>query len=71
MIKTNEKYYALYKGDKFIDLGSMLYLCKKYNFRRQTLMFYKTPAYLKRIEKGYKKKLILIEIEDDEEDVEN
>lgn len=42
------KDYALYKGDKFIDLGSVKYLAKKMNVKEKTIKFYSTPTYQKR-----------------------
>jgi len=56
--------YALYKGDKFIDLGTKEYLAKKLNVKPETISFYTTPSYRKRI-KDYNKTLIIIKIEDD------
>lgn len=29
--------YAMYKGDKFIDLGTLTYLAEKYHKRQKTL----------------------------------
>lgn len=56
--------YALYKGDEFIDLGTIKELAKKLNVKPKTIRFYGTPSYQKRI-KNYSERLILIKIEDD------
>lgn len=42
------KEYALYKGDKFIDLGTKEYLAKLLNVKKKTITFYSSPAQLKR-----------------------
>lgn len=63
----SEKYFALYQGDEFIDLGTLDELSRKFNMKKTTLLFYSTKSYKKRIAKR-KKKLknckILIRIED-------
>lgn len=43
--------YALYKGDKFIDIGTAKELAKKCNVKPETIEFYASPSYLKRLEK--------------------
>ena len=40
--------YALYYGDKFIDLGTKEYLAKLLNVKVKTILFYSSPTYLKR-----------------------
>lgn len=42
------KEYALYKGDKFIDIGTKEYLAKLLNVRKETIEFYASPTQLKR-----------------------
>lgn len=44
----NKKEYALYKGDKFIDIGTKEYLAKKLNVRKETIEFYASSTYLRR-----------------------
>ena len=39
-----ETEYALYKGDKFIDLGTIDYLAKKYNKKKETLKYLSYPS---------------------------
>lgn len=45
---TKKKEYALYKGDKFIDIGTKEYLAELLNVRKETIEFYASPTYLKR-----------------------
>ena len=40
--------YALYHGDKFIDMGSKEYLAKLLNVKVRTILFYSSHTYLKR-----------------------
>lgn len=47
-MRKKVKDYAIYKGDKFIDLGSVRYLAKKMNVKEETIKFYSTPTYQKR-----------------------
>ena len=57
------KYYALYKGDEFIDLGTKKYLADLLKVNETTINFYKSKAYRKRNKKG--NCYIVIKIEDD------
>lgn len=55
------KEYALYKGDKFIDIGTKEYLAKLLNVRKETIEFYAAPVQLKRVkDNGY----IVVRIEE-------
>lgn len=54
--------YAIYKGDDFIELGTVDYLANKLGVKRDTVKFWSMPSYRKRI-KGTA--LIAIRIEDD------
>lgn len=65
---NKENIYALYKGDKFIDLGTKEYLAEKLNVTPKTIYYYTTAAYRKRI-KDYSKRLFVIKIEDDHQEV--
>lgn len=47
-MRKKVKDYAIYKGDKFIDLGSVRYLAKRMNVKEETIKFYSTPTYQKR-----------------------
>lgn len=53
--------YALYKGDTFIDLGTIDYLANILNVSVRTAKFYKSPVYHKRCKDNA---LIIIRIED-------
>lgn len=56
------KYYALYHGDTFIDLGTKEYLAKLLNVNVKTIKFYMSPTYRKRTgDRGW----IVIKIEND------
>jgi hypothetical protein len=55
--------YALYKGDKFINIGTKEYLAKLLNVRKETIEFYASPTKLKRNkDNGY----VVVRIDDDE-----
>lgn len=43
------KEYALYKGDKFLDIGTRQELAEKFNVSIDTITFWATPANLKRL----------------------
>ncbi len=60
----SKKQYALYKGDKFIDLGTREYLAKVLNCTLDTITFLATPSHFKRIKED-SNALIVIRIEDD------
>ena len=57
--------YAVYRGDKFIDLGTAYQLAHKLNVSPETIKFYTTPTYKKRMKNSYEKRIIVIKIEDD------
>ena len=54
--------YAMYKGDHFIDLGTLTYLAEKYHKRQKTLKFLATPSAHKR---SCQKSLLLYRIKED------
>ena len=54
--------YAIYKGDKFIDLGTLQELSEKLNVKPNTIYFYSTPTYRKRSKGKYGNKLIVIKV---------
>ena len=65
-----EKYFALYKGDEFIDLGTAKELAKKYNLKPETIRHLSTPSHRRRIEKTKKavsNALISVKIDDEED----
>lgn len=54
--------YAMYKGDHFIDLGTLTYLAEKYHKKQKTLKFLATPSAHKR---SGQKSLLLYRIKED------
>jgi hypothetical protein len=61
--------YALYKGDEFIDLGTITELSQRLNIKEQTLWFYTSKVYEKRSEQKNSDNLrILIKIEENDYD---
>lgn len=62
-----ESIYAVYKGDKFIDLGTKKELAKKTGLSTETIRCLATPSKLKRFENSQKKSgYIAIKIEDED-----
>ncbi len=47
------KEYALYKGEDLIMIGTIEEIAKAQGVKRKTILFYQTPAYLKRHEKSH------------------
>lgn len=45
------KIFGLYKGDKFIDVGTASELAKRRNVNTKTIRYLTTPAYAKKIKK--------------------
>lgn len=41
--------YAIYQGDEFLDLGTIKEMAEKFNVRRQTITYWASPSYKKRI----------------------
>lgn len=58
--------YVMYRGDKFIDLGTISYLAKKYGKRAESLKYLSYPA-AHRKAKGSSNRLLLYKIIDDQE----
>lgn len=58
-----EKIFALYKGDKFIDIGTKEYLANLLNVRKETIEFYASPTQLKRNKDNC---YVVVRIDDDE-----
>lgn len=57
------KEYALYKGDRFIDIGTKEYLANLLNVRKETIEFYASPTQLKRHKDNC---YVVVRIDDDE-----
>ena len=43
-MKMTEDEYALYKGDKFIDLGTIAYLANKYHRTEKSIKYLTLPS---------------------------
>lgn len=56
--------YALYKGDEFINLGTIPEIAKREGVKPKTIYYYKTPAYKKKF-KDDKNRKVLIRLERD------
>ena len=56
--------YALYKGDEFIDLGTIPEIAKREGVKPKTIYYYKTPAYKKKFKDDTNRK-VLIRLERD------
>lgn len=63
--KKDKKIFALYKGDTFIDVGSLEGISKRQNMRKETLLSLKTPYYINKI-KDKEDCLFLIKVDDEE-----
>ncbi|UOO82783.1 hypothetical protein LVJ83_04775 [Uruburuella testudinis] len=59
------KVYALYKGDELIGTGTAFQLAKKLGITVRSLLYYKTPNYMKRNRGQNHRQLVALE-EDDE-----
>lgn len=60
-----ERIYALYHGDRFIDLGTKKYLANLLGVKEKTISFYSSQIWLKRTNyRGY----IVIKIEEDKDE---
>lgn len=59
--------YALYTGDRFRAVGTLEEIARCSNIRMETLKFYLTPAYKKRIEERDGESTLLIVLEDCED----
>ena len=60
--------YAIYKGDDFVDLGTLEELSKNIGILKKTLQFMKSPSYKKRMKK-YDRFMMIYKIEEDGERV--
>ena len=56
--------YALYKGDEFIDLGTKEELSERNGISPNTIMFYTTPTYRRRIQGKEDKRFIVVRLEE-------
>lgn len=64
MSKVN--YYALYKDDELLTVGTYKELADYLNVSERTVKFYTTPTYKRRVDKS---KYEVVKIEDEEDDI--
>lgn len=50
-MRKKVKIFGLYKGDKFIDVGTARELAERRNVKVRTIRYLITPAYVKKIKK--------------------
>ena len=48
-----KKEYALYKGEEILCTGTIDEIAKNQNIKKKTILFYQTPAHIKRNEKSH------------------
>ena len=58
---NKEKIYALYRGEKFLGVGTKKELAELLNVKVETISFYATPAYKKRINQAKSRRLVCID----------
>lgn len=58
---NKEKIYALYRGEKFIGVGTKRELAELLNVKVETISFYATLAYKKRINQAKSRRLVCID----------
>ena len=58
-----QKWYAMYRGDTFIDLGTADYLAEKYHKKKQSLLYLSKPAYHRKAPKN-SQRVTLYKMED-------
>jgi hypothetical protein len=66
--KNDQSIHAIYSGDNFLDLGTLEELSERFNMKRKTLQWLKSPTAHKRMT-GERNGMIVIEIEDDEGEI--
>lgn len=66
-MRKADRQYALYKGDEFIADGTPREIARKTGKTFDSLMFYTTPAYHRRVEKSKGGRLEMVELEEDDE----
>ena len=58
---NREKNYALYRGEKFLGIGTKKELAELLNVKLETVSFYATPSYKKRINEAKSRRLVRID----------
>lgn len=61
--KLKQKWYAMYRGDTFVDLGTADYLATKYHKKKKYLLHLSEPAYHRNTPKN-SQRLILYKMEE-------
>lgn len=56
------KVYAMYKGEECLAIGTIKELAEKLGVKEDTIYFYTTPTYKKRVKKG-KNRRVLVRVE--------
>lgn len=62
IMRRSKTVYALYKGDTFIDLGTVSELAKVLNVSERTIKFYATKTYKER-RKESNNSIVVIKVE--------
>lgn len=52
------KEYAVYKGDEMLALGTLQECATKLNVKPESIMYYKTPTYLRRTNEETGRRLV-------------
>jgi hypothetical protein len=55
------KYYALYKGDDLLAMGTVVEIAEEVGVLPDTVHFYNTPSYKKRVKDKNRRDLIILE----------
>ena len=62
--------YAMYKGEECLAIGNVYELAKALNVKVDTIRWYSTPTYKRRLQKKNKKRIenrrVLVELGDEE-----
>lgn len=59
---TGKTVYAVYKGDKFLDLGTVEELSERFKVKKETVYFWSSPVNKRRMKRNRK---IAIKIEEE------
>lgn len=63
-IVYNQTDYAIYKGDTFLYIGNRRECAKFLNVKEDTINFYTTPTYKRRIKEEYNNRIIIVKMEE-------
>lgn len=58
---NKENIYALYRGEKFLAIGTKKELAELLNVKVETVSSYATPSYKKRINEAKSRRVVLID----------